>query len=101
MELRNHPRMTCLGRPNWPPEWKGPYGPDNPLPSGEVGILIAVKPAPSVMRSPHCIVIIQWNHQEYLATLYFDDEKFFQEIVGLLQSCLGRPIVEIGSLDVP
>jgi hypothetical protein len=33
--------------------------------------------------------------------LYFDEEAFLQEIVGLLQRCLGRPIAEIGSLDIP
>ena len=93
--------MSCLGSKNWPPQWHGPYGPDNPLPSGEVGTLIEVKPAHSMMRTPHCIVIIQWNNQEYLATLYFDDEEFYQEIVGLLRSRLGQPIAEIGSLDIP
>ena len=36
-----------------------------------------------------------------LGSLYFDEEDFLQEIVGLLQSCLGRPIAEIGSLDIP
>ena len=99
MELRKHPRMTCLGRPNWPPEWNGTYGPDNPLPRGEVGILVQVEAA-SILPA-HCIVVIQWNQQEYLASLYFDDEDFLQEVLGLLRSCLGRPIAEIGSLDIP
>ncbi len=101
MELRNHPRMACLGRRSWPPEWKGPYGPDKPLPSGEVGILIGVQPAPGNLTTPHCIVVIQWNGQEYIASLHFDDEDFLQEIVRLLGTCLGRPIIEIGSLDIP
>jgi hypothetical protein len=101
MELRKHPRMTYLGRPNWPPEWKGPYGPDNPLPHGEVGILIRVELPSNILRTPHCILVIQWNHQEYLASLYFDEEAFLQEIVALLQSCLGQPIAEIGTLDIP
>jgi hypothetical protein len=101
MELRNHPRMTCLGRRTWPPEWKGPYGPDNPLPSGEVGILIGVEPAPGNLQTPHFIVVMQWNQQDYIGSLYFDDEDFLQEILRLLPSCLGRSIAEIGSLDVP
>jgi hypothetical protein len=101
MELRKHPRMMYQGRPNWPPEWKGPFGPNNPLPRGEVGILIRVEPASNILRTPHCIIVIQWNHQEYLASLYFDEEAFLHEIVGLLQSSLGRPIAEIGGLDIP
>jgi len=71
------------------------------LPSGEVDILIRVEPVPSILGTPHCIVVIQWNGQEYFASLYFDQEDFLQEIVGRLQSCLGRPIAEIGSLDIP
>ena|SRR5882724_9879185 len=82
MELRKHPRMTCLGRLNWPPEWKGPYGPDNPLPRGEVGILIRVEPASSILRTPHCIVVIQWNDREYLGSLYFDEEEFCKKLSG-------------------
>lgn len=101
MELRKHPRMKCLGRPNWPPEWRGPYGADNPLPRGEVGILARVEPAPSTLKPPHCIVVMQHNRQEYLASLYFDDEEFLQQIVRLFRSSLGRPIAEIGSLDIP
>jgi len=101
MELRKHPRMKYLGCPNWPPEWKGPYGPDNPLPRGEVGILIGVEPASSILVIPHCFAVIQWNRQEYFGALYFDEESFLTEIVELLRSCLGRPIAEIGSLDIP
>ena len=81
--------------------WKGPYGPDNPLPRGEEGILIRVELTSSILRIPHCILVIQWNDQQYFASLYFDDEDFLKEFVGLLQSCLGRPIAEIGSLDIP
>lgn len=101
MELRKHPRMTCLGRPNWPPEWMGKYGPDNPLPRGEVGTLIRVEPAPSILEAPHCFLVIHWNQQEYIGSLYFDEEDFLTEIVELLRSCLGRSIAEIGSLDIP
>lgn len=101
MELRKHPRMTCLGKPNWPPEWKGPYGPNNPLPSGEVGTLIRVEPASSNPETPHCFVVIHLNKQEYFGSLYFDEEDSLTEIVKLLRSCLGRPIAEIGSLDIP
>ena len=101
MELRKHPRMTYLSRPTWPPEWKGPYGPDNPLPRGEEGILIRVEPASGNLRTPHCILVMQWNHQEYVGSLYFDEEDFLQEIVGVLRSCLGQPITDIGSLDIP
>ena len=101
MELRQHPRMTYQGGSNWPPEWKGPYGPDNPLPRGEVGILMRVEPASSILKIPHCVLVIRWNQQEYIGSLYVDEENFLREIVGLLRNCLGRSIAEIGSLNVP
>ena len=101
MELRKHPRMMYLGRPNWPPEWAGPYGPDTPLPSGEVGILRGVESASHFLRTPHCVLVMQSNQQEYFGVLYFDEEDFLQSIVGLLRDSVGRPIAEIGSLDVP
>jgi hypothetical protein len=97
MELRKHPRIT----PNWPPAWNGTHGPDNPLPDGEVGVLVQVLPASSVLEPAHCVIVMQWNDQEYLASLFFDDEDFLQEVVGFLRTCLGRPIAEIGGLDFP
>jgi len=44
---------------------------------------------------------MQSNQQEYFGVLYFDEEDFLQNIVGLLRDSVGRPIAEIGSLDVP
>jgi len=44
---------------------------------------------------------MQYKEQEYFGVLYFDDETFLQTIFGLLRNCIGRPIAEIGSLDVP
>jgi hypothetical protein len=101
MELRNHPRMICLGRRSWPPDWRGPYGPDNPLPSGEVGVLVGVEPPPGNLRTPHCILVIECNGQEYIGSLRIDDENFLEDVLRLLRSSLGRPLSEIGSLDLP
>ena len=101
MELRRHPRMTWLGRPSWPPEWLGRYDLEHPLPRGEVGILTAVELASSVLAIPHCVLTIVWNDREYMGSLYIEDETIFSEVVALLRKCLGRPIAEIGSLDVP
>jgi len=93
--------MTCLGQASWPPDWKGPYGPDKPLPRGEAGVLVRVEAASNILTNPHCIIVMQWNDQEYIGSLHLDEEEFFQKIVSLLRSCVGRPIAEIGGLDVP
>jgi len=91
--------MTYQGQSNWPPQWKGPYGPNKPLPSGEVGILIRVSCASDVLGTPHCLLVMEWNHQEYFGFLYFDKEEFVQTFVSLAQTQIGRPIEKIGSLD--
>ena len=57
MELRKHPRMVWQCRPNWPPHWKGPYGPDRPLPTGEVGILQRVDPPSENVGYPTVFLI--------------------------------------------
>ena len=100
MELRSHPRMTWQGHPNWPPKWTGPHGPQNPLPEGEVGVLTRVETTDPSLIAPHCILIIRYNNEDYLGSLYFDDEDFLTEICDLLQSYIGRRISEIGSLDI-
>jgi hypothetical protein len=101
MELRHHPRMTYQGRCNWPPEWKGPYGPRNPLPHGEVGVLVRVDTVSTILGVPHCVLVIQWNDEEYFGSLYFEDEAFMQRVVIVLRDRINRPISEIGSIDMP
>ena len=100
MELRQHPRMIYLGRPSWPPEWRGPYGPGDPLPKGEVGHLLRAETS-VLSTTPHCVAVMRWNGREYLAFLYFDERDFSQEIIRLLQNWIGQPIGEIGSLEIP
>jgi hypothetical protein len=92
--------MTYLGRFNWPPEWRGPYGPDKPLPNGEVGVLRRVE-ASDILNTPHCVMVIEWNGQEYFGFLYFDEASFAHELIRLLQNWLGHPIAEVGSIEIP
>jgi hypothetical protein len=61
MELRKHPQMTWQGRPNWPPKWTGPHGPQNPLPAGEVGVLARVETTDPSLIAPHCILVIRYK----------------------------------------
>jgi hypothetical protein len=93
--------MKCRDERNWPPQWKGPYGPHHPLPSGEVGVLSRVSRPPGFLDTPHCIIVIEWNDQEYFASVYFDDADFMETVFKLLQDSIGHPMTEIGSLDIP
>jgi hypothetical protein len=101
MELRKQPKMTWQGHPNWPPQWTGPHGPDNPLPQGEVGILTRVETAVENAIAPHCVLVIHYNDQDYLGSLSFDDEEFLKIVCEVLKGHTGRSISAIGNLDIP
>lgn len=100
MELRKHPKMRWQGLPNWPPQWTGPHGPDNPLPQGEVGILTRVETAVENAIAPHCVLIIHYNGQDYVESLSFDDEEFLKTICSILNDHIGGLISAIGSVDI-
>jgi hypothetical protein len=100
MELRKHPKMRWHGRPNWPPEWNGPFGPDRPLPKGEVGTLVRAECRLGDLRTPHCYLDIQWNGQDYFGSLYFDDPSFIEKVCDIWLRQVERPLSEIGSLDI-
>ena len=91
--------MRWLGRPNWPPEWRGPYGPGRPLPQGEVGTLVKVD-CRSTSPFPSCYFEMQCDDGEYGAVLYFDDSPTVSKLCQLLENQVGRDVAEIGSLDV-
>ena len=93
--------MTWQGQPNWPPTWSGPHGPNNPLPVGEVGVLTRVESSTSSACSPHCILVMHWNNQDYFGSLFFDDLSFLEQFCELLRRHVGLPIAEIGNLELP
>jgi hypothetical protein len=70
------------------------------MPKGEVGVLIKVEPASKYLTAAHCLLVIQWNTQEYFGALFFDDESFAQRICNLLTSHLGSPMSVLGNLDI-
>jgi hypothetical protein len=53
--------MSWQGRPNWPPEWNGPYGPERPLPNGEFGTLLKAECDFGKATVSHCYIDIQMN----------------------------------------
>ena len=100
MELRKHPKIRWQGVPNWPPQWTGPHGPDNPLPRGEVGILTRVETAVDNTIAPHCVLIMHHNEQDYVGSLSFDDEEFLRTVCEVLKGQTGVSISAIGSLVI-
>lgn len=100
MHLRNHPLMSHLGLPNWPPAWIWIGGDENKRPKGEVGILQDVMLS-TVESSSRCYLIIEHDRAVYMGSLLFDDNSFCAQLFALLRDYCGHSIQQIGGLDVP
>lgn len=94
--LRDHPSMIRRGIRNWPPVWTNGAKEAKKV-TGEVGVLRYIH-ANDV--SNRCFLIAENDRQLYTGTLIFDDVKFCRQVVAMLRQHVGRPIKEIGDLDV-
>lgn len=98
MELRNHPGMRYAGVKSWPPVWASLQHTPRIQLRGEIGVLTsAYTTAPGAQI---CFLIIEHEGESYAGALMLDDRALCTEICQLLKKNLGRPIVEIGSLDL-
>jgi hypothetical protein len=99
MELRQHPLMRYLGLSSWPPAWTWIGGKHDEFVSGELGMLREVRLNDSG-RLAKCYLIIDYNQNLYMGCEFFRDKAFALQLFQLLESQRGRPIEEIGGLDV-
>src|ERR1041385_1540526 len=93
MKLREHPSI----KPNWPPCWLAFYGPKAPI-TGELGVLEDIRL--SLVGKKRCILLMEHDQTTYIAELQFDDEAFCQRFVKLVEPHCGKPIAQIGELDI-
>ena len=96
LKLRDHPLMRFRGISNWPPLWVQENGARKF--SGEIGVLKYVfsRHGPS----SKCYLIIEYEHENLVGTLLFDNETFCERICSLLRSHVGHTLTKIGDLDV-
>ena len=97
LKLRDHPLMSYLGGPNWPPVWIRKDRLEKV--AGEVGVLIYVHSSPII--SSKFFLVIEHNGDTYVGTLVFDNAAFCKQISGLLNLHLKRSIQAIGDLELP
>ena len=99
MEFRNHPLMTRRsGMKIWPPLWSSTRKDKKDWPNGEVGPL---QQAWLHDGLDTCLFLfIEYNGHQYTGSMCFDDIGFCYDTDTILKSNLGRPIKEIGDLDV-
>src|SRR5215510_1427151 len=98
MLLRDHPLMSYRGVRNWPPVWIWTHGRERVTLRGEIGTLIEVRHSPVTTHS----LLLDMRHQgsEYLGCLLFGDPAFCRQMATILRRHIGRPIAEIGSLEL-
>jgi hypothetical protein len=90
--------MNSGAAKNWPPIWAQATKDGGKKAEGEIGIL---KYALTDRRlSNKCFLVIEHGNERYNGTLSFDDAKFFLFVSHLLKNHIGRPIKEIGDLDL-
>jgi hypothetical protein len=100
MTLRTHPLMSYRGLGNWPPvwTWRGGKG-ENKRPQGEIGVLRDVLSS-QVQPSSRIYLIMQCEGEEYMGCVLFNDSAFCSQICELLKRNCGKPLSEIGSLEI-
>ena len=98
VELRNHPLMAYGELRSWPPVWtQNTRGGVKTL-TGEIGVLTYV-----YMRhrpATKCFLVIDHQNETFVGTLLFDDQAFGVKVCDLLRGLVGRPVKDIGDLDV-
>jgi hypothetical protein len=97
-KLRDHPIMNYRGVPAWPPLWTQTRRDGVKKLSGELGVLIYVHA--SCPNSRKCYLVTEYENENYLGTLLFDDPAVCSQITTLLEQNLRKPIKEIGDLDL-
>jgi len=75
--------------------------PDNPLPVGEVGVLIGIEESVTDSLAPRCILVMRWKNQDYFGSWFFDDPVLFKQVIALRRRHIGLSIAEIGSMTIP
>jgi hypothetical protein len=92
--------MFYRGLSNWPPAWVGRDAKQSQQLAGEIGFLKNV--IQSKMKPLNRLYLtIEHEGEEYLGVLLFDDPFACQRTYKLLLHHRGKPIHEIGEIDVP
>ena len=100
MQLRNHPKMTFKGQPNWPPVWNQIVGPRSILPLAEVGVLKEI--AFSRTLSDCIYLTIETEPDKlYVGALNFDDAEFAKTVFDRLNRHMNLSLTIILAIDIP
>lgn len=94
MKLKDDPRMTYCGVPNWPPLWCRAR---EQTMKGEIGILVS---ADCDRSGSKCYLAMELDGRRYAGTLLFNDVTFCWLITRIFKNRLGTPIKDLGELEL-
>ena len=98
LELRNHPLINASFLQSWPPPWVSSMNGEYKTTSGEVGFLRAVWMSEKSKQT--IFLAISLNGHRYVGCMALSDVSFCNQLYSVLQSQIGKPIEEIGGLDL-
>lgn len=97
-KLRDHPAFVVYGLPAWPPVWVHTRTKPFKRLEGEIGIFTGTVLNDGI---PSALFLkMQYEEEAYMGFLTVGDPAFCLELSRFLQSFIGRPINQIGDLDV-
>jgi hypothetical protein len=100
MRLREHTGLHRNGVQGWPSSWIKIAGPGERCITGEPGILNGV--TLSRLDPPTaCYVEVEIASSTFMATIVFAQPEFCLRAYEILRTNIGKPISEIGDMDVP
>lgn len=99
MELRDCRLIFHGSIGNWPPVWVRKGDDANETLRGEIGTLKEVR-ASILKPYQRCFLIMEHGGAEYVGCLLFRDGATCKQVYELLLRHHGRPIEEIGGIDV-
>jgi hypothetical protein len=99
MKLRDHSLLSHRGVSSWPPTWLWGGGNRYIHTIGEVGVLKDVILS-SVEPSDKCFLIMEHEGRKYIGTILIGDPSLCYEIYAVLIEQRGKPIQEIGDIDL-
>jgi hypothetical protein len=99
LQLREHPRMTYGGSRSWPPLWVQNTRGGVKKVAGELGVLnyVHTRHQPATK----CFLVMKYQNETFVGTLLFEDQTFGAKISELLRGLVGKPLKEIGDLELP
>ena len=100
VRLRDHPKLTYLEMPAWPPQWVALHGSQSLFLRGEEGTLQRVEHRQTDTSLPERLVLVIVRESEtYLGVLLVDDPAVLPGLYETLQLCCGKALREVGDLE--